>query len=242
LYSKSALKIFVLILLFIAGNVARGHEAPFFCIYESRDIALNANDTLSLQNASSQLQNDTIVPGNSQAPARVIPRAEQQPGEPDITDTPRSNNSSTILETRVDYSSNDSIFYDLKNQRVLLFGNASLVYGDIKVEADFVEIDFNKNELFATGLPDSLGQMQGFPVFTENDQTFQSKELRYNFQTKRGRTLGVITEEADGFLHGDVVKIQPNGIIHAQDGKYTTCDNPEPHFHICLQASQDNSR
>ncbi len=146
--------------------------------------------------------------------------------------TERHTGSANILDARVDYAASDSIFFDLKNQKVFLYGDADLTYGNIHLVAAFVELDFRTNELFAKGMPDSLGVMQGNPVFTEADQSFESAELRYNFETKRGRTVNVITEEADGFVHGHFVKIQPDRVVHVEDGKYTTCDDPDPHFHI----------
>ncbi len=137
-----------------------------------------------------------------------------------------------ILETTVEYQAQDTIFHDIRNQRVYIYGNADLTYDDLHLKAAYIEIDFQTNELFAKGLPDTAGVIQGLPVFTEGMQSFQSQELRYNFETRRGRTTGVVTEEAEGFVHGDVVKIQPNREVHVADGKYTTCDHPEPHFHI----------
>jgi len=140
--------------------------------------------------------------------------------------------SGTVLGSTVDYSATDSIFFDARNRRVYLFGNTELRYGAMHLTAGRVEIDFRRNELYATGIPDSLGNMEQFPVFTEDPHTFQSREMWYNFDTRRGRTIDVMTEEAEGFLHGGVVKMHHNRIIHVEDGKYTTCDSPNPHFHI----------
>jgi hypothetical protein len=173
----------------------------------------------------------------------------QPPDEPEpippalLSDTltpeePRQTGSATILDARVDYEATDSIFFDMRNQKVYLYGNADLKYGDIHLEAAYVEIDFRKNELFAKGMPDSAGIITGHPVFTEGIQSFESEQLRYNFETKRGWTRKVMTEEADGIVHGDVVKIQPDKVIHVQDGKYTTCDSPEPHFHIAFRRAK----
>ena len=150
----------------------------------------------------------------------------------------RQTGSGVILDARVDYSAADSIFFDVRNQKVLLYGEADLRYGQIHLQAAFVEIDFRRNELFAMGMPDSLGVLQGNPVFEEGEQSFQSRELRYNFETKRGRTVQVITEEADGFVHGGIVKIQPDRVVHVQEGKYTTCDDPDPHFHIAFRKAK----
>ncbi|TVQ88338.1 MAG: LPS-assembly protein LptD [Bacteroidetes bacterium] len=143
-----------------------------------------------------------------------------------------------ILDTRVEYSAVDSIDYDIKNQRVYLYGDAEMDYGSINLTAAFILIDFSRKELFAQGMPDSLGVLQGNPVFVEGIQSFESKELRYNFETRRGRTTQVITEEADGFMHGDVVKMMEDRVVHVSSGKYTTCDNPEPHFHISFNRAK----
>ncbi len=145
---------------------------------------------------------------------------------------PRQSGSGNILDQKVEYSAKDSIRFDITKQMVHLYGNADMKYGDIHLTAAYINIDFRKRELLASGAPDSTGQLAGFPVFKQGEQNFESKELRYNFETKKGRTTGVITEEADGFLHGDIVKMMENRVIHVQSGKYTTCDDPNPHFYI----------
>ena len=155
-----------------------------------------------------------------------------------IPEPPRQTGSGVILDARVEYSARDSIRFDVRRQIVHLYGDAELKYGNIHLEAAYVNIDFNRKELFAIGWPDSAGVVQGNPVFTEGDQSFESKELRYNFETKRGRTVQVITEEADGFMHGEVVKMMESNVVHVSSGKYTTCDNPEPHFHISFSRAK----
>lgn len=173
---------------------------------------------------------DTIV--RPVLPFDTIPTSIDDLTSPEALEVPRQRGSGTILDTRVDYSAADSIFFNVRERKVFLFGDAELVYGQINLTAGYVEIDFRRNELFASAFPDSAGVLQGRPLFTEGEQSFQSEEMWYNFQTRRGRTKNVFTEEAEGFLHGELVKIQPDRVIHVQEGKFTTCDNPEPHFHI----------
>ena len=203
-------------------------------IYSDTIVLPEANDTIRvfpdtipeiLQPPSgNDLQNDTIT---AESIADTLnPESERQTG------------SGFILDTRVEYSAKDSIPFDIKNQIVYLFGDADMTYGNIHLTADYIMIDFRKKELFASGLPDSLGQLQGNQVFEEGDQSFESLELRYNFETRKGRTVQVITEEAEGFMHGDVVKMMESQVIHVSDGKYTTCDNPDPHFHISFNRAK----
>lgn len=170
-----------------------------------------------------------LMPDELQAEEAPVPQTQ-------VTEAQRG--TGTILGMRVDYSASDSIHFDVRNRRLYLFGNVELTYGAIHLKAGYVELDFRRNELYATGIPDSLGKMHQFPIFTEDPHSFQSKEMWYNFETRRGRTVDVITEEAEGFLHGGVVKIHPDRVIHVADGKFTTCDNPEPHFHIAFNRAK----
>lgn len=170
-----------------------------------------------------------------------IPMLEGLPQEPASDTLPqpeRKRGSATILDARIDYSATDTIRFSIRNQVVYLYGDAEVKYQNIHLKSAYIAIDFRRKELFATGLPDSLNRMSGYPIFQEGAQSFESKELRYNFETRRGRTVNVITEEADGFMHGDVVKIMENKVVHVKDGKYTTCDNPEPHFHISFRKAK----
>ncbi len=161
----------------------------------------------------------------------VVSEVQDQAGE-------RISGSAVILDDKVEYSAEDTIFHDIRNQKVYIYGNADLRHDEMHLNADYIEIDFNINELYASGLPDTAGVIRGKPVFSEGMQSFRSEELRYNFETKRGRTIGVITEEADGYVHGDVVKLQPTREVHVSEGKYTTCDDPDPHFHIAFRRAK----
>ncbi len=145
---------------------------------------------------------------------------------------PKSTDRKTGLESKVVYSSNDSIMFDIAERRVYLFGKAEIQYEQITVTADFIEISFDDNLLYATGLYDSAGVLKGRPVFTERDQSFRADTMTYNFDTKKGFIKQVITEEGEGFLHGDKVKKMPNDEIFISSGKYTTCNLDCPHFHI----------
>lgn len=198
-----------------------------FMVFQSWCAIVFAQDTLPV---------DTLPA----LPDGDLPVAQDTIAEyaPDEEEPERLEGTSVILEDKVEYAAEDTIFHDIRNQKVFIYGNADLSYGDMHLTAGFIEIDFNKNELFASGMPDTAGVIQGRPVFTEGAQSFQSDELRYNFETSRGRTVGVVTEEADGFVHGDVVKLQPTREVHVADGKYTTCDHSDPHFHIAFRRAK----
>lgn len=139
--------------------------------------------------------------------------------------------SKDALDHKVDYKSADSIYFDIINKKVFMYRNAEINYDDINLKADYIEIDFDKDELYATGLPDSTGKMMGLPVFKQADQQFKSKTMRYNYKTKKGMIIHVVTEDGSGYLHGETVKKMGDESFNISSGSYTTCSNEDhPHF------------
>lgn len=136
------------------------------------------------------------------------------------------------LKAKVKYHSRDSIITDLTEEVVNLYGSATVDYEDLHLKADFIRIDFNKKELYAEGSADSLGVLKGKPEFSEAGQNFKSNTIRYNFDSKKGKIAYVITKEGEGYIHGDVVKKDPENNFFIRNGQFTTCDLDVPHYSI----------
>lgn len=140
------------------------------------------------------------------------------------------------LNAKVEYEAQDSIRFDLINKRVYLYNNAVIDYQEIKLEAADVKIHFEENLLFAEGVLDTLNKLVGKPVFTEGDQVYKSKYMKYNYRTKKAFIREVFTEDGEGFLHGKIIKKLENQNINVSEGSFTTCSNEEhPHFSFFLQ-------
>jgi lipopolysaccharide assembly outer membrane protein LptD (OstA) len=142
------------------------------------------------------------------------------------------------LDAIVEYNSADSLRFDIKNHLVYLFKDGLIDYEKINLKGDYVEIDFNKNEIYSEGVEDETGKIVGSPVFTEDGKEFESKKLRYNFDTKKGIISGVRTEEGDGFLLGEKIKKMANDVTFIQGGQYTTCQLPHPHYAFRFKKSK----
>ncbi len=136
------------------------------------------------------------------------------------------------LDGPVSYNAVDSMTFDLQARKVYLYGEATAIYEDIELKADYIEINMDSKEIYATGLPDSTGEIAGTPIFKQGEQQFDSYEMTYNFDTKRGLSKRVKTQQGEGYLHGEKVKKDTGEVIYIRNGKYTTCEYDEPHFHI----------
>ncbi len=140
----------------------------------------------------------------------------------------------TEIDDPIDYEADDSLIFDLENDKVYLYGNGFVTYQDIELRAAYIELDRARDVVFARGTLDSLGKEIGKPVFKEGSESFESKTLTYNFKTKKGIIQGVVTEQEGGYLHSGITKKHENGEIHVKNGKYTTCNLPNPHFYVAL--------
>jgi hypothetical protein len=135
-------------------------------------------------------------------------------------------------ENIVSYSAQDSILFDMDEQKIYLFGNAEVYYEDISLKAALLIIDLDSNIVTAKGITDSAGKYIGKPEFSDGPQTFTAHSIRYNFDTKKGKIKDVVTQDGEGYIHGKEVKRLPTDVVYIKNGKFTTCNLPEPHFYF----------
>ena len=147
-------------------------------------------------------------------------------------------NSNMAFDYPVYYDAEDSLLFDFIRQKAYLYGNAVVIYESINLTSDFIEMDFNTNEVYAHGVEDSTGQVLGKPLFTDNEENFEADTIRYNFRTKKGIIKEVTSEFEGSYLHGGKTKKQENGTIHMIDGKFTTCDLDHPHYYFSISKAK----
>ncbi|HEY9045564.1 MAG TPA: putative LPS assembly protein LptD [Ohtaekwangia sp.] len=171
-----------------------------------------------------RLKSDSVI----NTPTDTIPPVKADTLKADSLKTPPKGD----IETTINYSAKDSIRATLDNQMVWLYGQAKIVYGDIELEAEEIVIDYANNTLTAHGRRDSLGQRIGYPVFKNGPELYETKDIVYNFKTKRARISEVVTQQGEGYLHSQAAfKNEKNEILSIHNS-YTTCNLEHPHFRI----------
>ena len=136
------------------------------------------------------------------------------------------------LDARVDYQAKDSIIMTADNW-AYLFGEGDVKYEQIQLQSEKIEINMDSSIVYATYGLDSLGQEFGYPLFIEGGAQYESKTMRYNFDSKKGYISEVITQQGEGFVTANQTKKMPDDALNMVGGKYTTCDDHEhPHFYI----------
>ena len=144
------------------------------------------------------------------------------------------------LEMPAFTAAKDSIVEDFSNGKRMIYyyGDVSVKYGNLQLTADYMEYDLKSNTLFARGTKDTSWVITGMPTMTQGNTTYTMEEVRYNFTTKKSFIVNMVTQEADGILHGKNIKMMPDNSINIKNGKYTVCDCPEPHYYLHLSAAK----
>lgn len=142
--------------------------------------------------------------------------------------------SKSAISSVVNYQASDSIRFDLKLKKAYLYNKTDIKYDDILLESNYIELDMAKSQLFASGWADSLGNITGKPLFKQGPQSFRTEKIAYNFITKKGLITTVITQEGEGFMHGEKIKKNTDSTTFVYHGKFTTCDRDDPHFELAF--------
>ncbi len=136
------------------------------------------------------------------------------------------------LEDNVKYKAQDSIIYDIPNKTVYLYGRATIKYQEMDMAAGFIKFNWDSSEVYAKAMyDDSLGAMKRVE-FKDGTGEYVANEAKFNFKTKKGKSLGLVTREMEGYLHGDQVKVIDTNTLYIKNARYTTCDLDDPHFYV----------
>jgi hypothetical protein len=148
--------------------------------------------------------------------------------------------SEDALTDPVVYNAEDSTIYLLEGgMRVLLYGNAKVTFQDMEITADFIDFNMDTEIAFSRGTYDTVSQTtKGRPVFKQGSETFEMDSMYFNLSTKKAKIYAVITQQSDGYLHGEVIKRMPDNIVYVAQGKYTTCENEDPHWYMSLMKAK----
>ena len=160
-----------------------------------------------------------IVSGDTLPAGGNLALADTVPARPKI--------SPNALKYRVDFTALDSLYFDMRGQKVYMYRNAVIKYDDINLQSNFVQMDFKRTEVFAAGIEDSTGKFVGQPVFKQGESEFRSRTMRYNYETKKGLISNVMTQDGEGTIRGEVVKKMPNNETNIRGGSYSTCPQCE---------------
>lgn len=155
------------------------------------------------------------------------------PGATKLTqDSTAAKRKRSQITTTINYNARDSMYFDINNRKLDMYGNTHIDYGKISLDADFTSIDWTERTILSQYSVDSLGNKKGQPKFSQGSEDYYTDDILYNFDTKRAVIKGVVTERDGAYMHGEDVKKNEDDELFIRHAKYTTCNLSDPHFFI----------
>ena len=158
-----------------------------------------------------------------------------------IAQRQRTSGKGSSLNAVISGKATDSLFYDLRNNKVYLYEKGEVSYDDMSLKADFMNIDLDNKEIYAFGKSDTVNNevVVTRPTFTQGESTLNMDTIKYNIETQRAKIKSIATQQGDGWLVGQAVKKMEDNTINIGDGMYTTCDRTEaPHFYYWMSKAK----
>ena len=173
---------------------------------------------------------DSFIAGKDSTNSAVLSDSLRIKADTAITKPPKQQKKD--IETTINYTAEDSMYFDLDKRKLYLYGQSHIDYGNITLEAEQTSIDWTERTIKAQYKTDTLGRKRGKPVFSQNNDVYETEDIVYNFKTRKAIIKGVITEKDGAYMHGEDVKKNSEDELFIRGAKYTTCNLSDPHFFI----------
>ncbi len=138
------------------------------------------------------------------------------------------------LDAPVSYEATDSLVFTQEGY-AHLYGDGKVTYPHEKIEltAAVITMNMDSSTVFAHGVEDTLGVMQGIPVFKDGETPYETNTIRYNFKSRKGIISNVVSQQGEGYVTGNNAKKSSGDELYMRSGRYTTCDHHDhPHFYM----------
>ena len=133
----------------------------------------------------------------------------------------------------VTYKATDYTSFNNKEQKLYLYNEAEVYYEDMELKAGIIVIDYEKNEVYAGRIKDSLGNYSQKPSFKQGDNLVEPDSIRFNFDTEKALIFNSKTEQQGMQIYAPITKKENDSVIFLYKGRFTTSkniENPEYYF------------
>jgi len=136
-----------------------------------------------------------------------------------------SEDKKSLLLDNIKYDATDSITIDQKNNKIILYNNAKIVYGDIELTSGLIILDYKENIVTAGRIADSRGNLSQYPTFKQGGNVVNPDSIKYNFDNQKALIWNSKSEENGMNILSSLTKKQNDSVYYLKDGKVTTGGN-----------------
>jgi len=143
------------------------------------------------------------------------------------------------LSNIVTYKAKDYVSFNRKEQKIYLYNEAEVNYGDMNIKSGVIVIDNGKDLVYAGRLKDSAGNYSQKPVFKQGNNVVEPDSIIANFKTRKALIFNSTTEQSGGTIIAEVTKRENDSVYFIKRGKFTTAENLEdPEYYILMRKAK----
>ncbi len=177
------------------------------------------------------------IPAEETPESIVIPATEilQEVNEREVDSTKNDTIKvpKEVLTDIVEYYGEDYVYIDNLNSKIYLYNKAYLIYGDVRIDAGEIILDYATNEVYARGI-DSTGAYTQRPVFTQGPNVVEPDSIKFNYDTEQAIVYNSRGEESGFKYIAEKTKKINDSVIFLRNVKFTTSrdiENPDYYFY-----------
>lgn len=193
----------------------------FFLLVGKHEIYSQENRSQT-KNIPAEKQKDSI---------HLNPDSFKKPTVETKNDTIKKKKSS--IDAVVKRKAKDYEKIDQKKKQLTLYNEAELYYKDIELKSGIIVLDYDKDEVYAGRIKDSLGNYTQFPYFKQGQNVVEPDSIRFNFKTKKAKIWNSRTEQTDFRIKAEISKRENDSVYFMKNARFTTSkniDDPEYYF------------
>lgn len=123
---------------------------------------------------------------------------------------------------------------DQKKKELTLYDKAELNYNDIQLKAGIIVMKYDKDEVHAGRIKDSLGNYMQYPYFKQGTNIVEADSIHFNTKTKKARIWNTKSDQGEFRIKGDITKKENDSVYFIKGARFTTSkniDDPEYYFY-----------
>ena len=152
-----------------------------------------------------------------------------------IIDSTNVTEDEPLLLDMITYKAKDSVRINRTKNKISLYNEAELYYGDIILRSGIIVLDYKEKEVYAGRIIDTSGTLVQYPFFKQGINEINPDSIRYNFDTQKALIWNSKTEQGGMNVYSNYTKKQNDSVYYIKDARVTTggeLDDADYYFRV----------
>ena len=184
------------------------------------------------------IKKDTVEPKNDRRGRRIKPKKPSEKAKDSLkNDTIKK--TKNALEDIVKYKAKDSIVFNKVKNEIILYNETNVQYTDIDITAGIDVINYEKGEVYAGRLKDSVGEYTQHPVFKQGSDVIEPDSIRFNYRNQKAIIRNAYTKQDENNIKGEIIKKENDSTYFMRNAIITTAEDlDDPDYYIKVRKAK----